>query len=168
MLLKSSTSANPSRGLKKKLPKRRPGRGHWSWAHQRAKPHELPGLAQNDPTKEKGATVVRAVAPLSNHYPHSKETARMIVHASEKLRIHPDPKLPPGTNYCLCPSCGHYFGGVTAFDMHLGPASDRACLAPGGMSDSHKQPLLRLSNRGYWVRIRQPIHLQQPPVPVAA
>ena len=92
----------------------------------------------------------------------------MIVHSSEKLRTHPDSKLPPGTNYCLCPSCGAFFGGVRAFELHrVGPTNDRSCLAPGGVPDSHKQPLLRLSNRGYWGRIRQPIHLQQPAVSVA-
>jgi len=93
----------------------------------------------------------------------------MIVHASEKLRTNPDSKLPPGTNRCLCASCGGYFGGVTSFDMHrVGPADDRSCLAPSDVRDRQKQPLLRLSNLGYWVRIRKPIHLQQPAVPVAA
>ena len=81
----------------------------------------------------------------------------------------PDSKLQFGTNRCLCAACGHYFGGVTSFDMHrVGPADNRSCLAPCGVRDKQKQPLLQLNDRGYWVRIDRPIHLQQPAVRVAA
>ena len=62
-------------------------------------------------------------------------------------------KLPIGSNRCFCASCGAYFGGVRAFEMHRdGPAGDRRCLAPSGMSDRHGQPLLTLNEQGYWVR----------------
>ncbi len=93
----------------------------------------------------------------------------MTIHLSNKLRTNPKLKLPPGTNRCLCASCGHYFGGVTAFDMHrVGPASERACLAPGGVSDGHNRPLLKLNKYGYWVRIDIPIHSHKPAVRKAA
>jgi len=61
-----------------------------------------------------------------------------------------DPKLKPGTNYCLCASCGEYFGGVRAFEMHRsGPSRDRSCLAPARVSDKHGKTLLELRG-GYW------------------
>ena len=93
----------------------------------------------------------------------------MIVHASEKLRTNPKPKLPPGTNRCLCASCGAYFGGVSAFDMHrVGPAADRSCLPPGAVRDKQERSLLWLNKYGYWVRNKKPIHLQRPVVREAA
>ena len=102
----------------------------------------------------------------------TKETAPMILpEKTTSLRKSTEPQLPPGTNRCQCASCGHYFGGVRAFEKHrvrVGPAVDRACLDPGGVSDSHKQPLLRLTEQGYWVRIDWPVHLRQPVVRVAA
>ncbi len=65
-----------------------------------------------------------------------------------------DTKLPAGTNRCKCASCGEYFGGVRAFEVHrVGPTDDRSCLAPAGMRDRHLRPLLRLNSRGYLVRI---------------
>lgn len=64
-----------------------------------------------------------------------------------------DSKLPPGTNYCRCANCGSYFGGLKTFEIHrIGPARDRACLGPGVLRDGHNRPVLRLSDRGYWVR----------------
>ena len=64
-----------------------------------------------------------------------------------------DVKLPPGTNFCKCGSCGSYFGGVGAFDLHrYGNSKDRACLPPSEVSDGQNRPLLRLNDRGYWVR----------------
>ena len=64
-----------------------------------------------------------------------------------------DPKLPVGTNYCKCSACGHYFGGATAFDLHRrGEYPDRACLAPSDVANKENKPLLRLNDRGYWVR----------------
>jgi len=63
-----------------------------------------------------------------------------------------DPKLPPDTNYCRCPSCGEYFSTVRAFDAHrVGDhrvPGDRRCLAPGGMEARG----LKLNARGYWCR----------------
>ncbi len=62
-------------------------------------------------------------------------------------------KLPIGSNRCQCAACGEYFGGVRAFEMHRdGPAGDRRCLTPSGMSDRHGQPFLTLNEHGYWVR----------------
>ena len=93
----------------------------------------------------------------------------MIVRALEKLRTHPNSKLPPGTNRCLCASCGVYFGGVTSYAMHrVGPADDRSCLAPGDVRDNQLRPLLKLNKFGYWVRIDHPGQRQQPIVRVAA
>ena len=81
----------------------------------------------------------------------------MIVHPITKLRT-PDQKLPHGTNRCKCSGCGEYFGGVRAFELHrVGQYPDRSCLAPSCVSDSQKQPLLRLNDRGYWVHIKKPM-----------
>ena len=81
----------------------------------------------------------------------------------------PDPKLPPGTNYCKCAACGCYFGGVRAFEKHcIGPGADRTCLDPCRVSDRQKRLLLQLNNRGYWVLIRRPVHLRKPAVLEAA
>ena len=64
-----------------------------------------------------------------------------------------DPKLPPGRNFCKCPACGIYFGGVQTFEAHrVGPARDRGCLPPGEVRDKHNRPLLKLNLKGYWVR----------------
>ena len=95
----------------------------------------------------------------------------MSLHHSDKLRTNPDPKLPLGTNRCLCASCGCYFGGVRAFELHrtrVGPAADRACLPPGGVRDKRNRPLLRLDKYDYWVQIDKPVHLRQPVVLEAA
>ena len=64
-----------------------------------------------------------------------------------------DPKLKPGSNRCKCGARGTYFGGVRAFELHrTGPADDRACLAPSGVADRQGNTLLRLNDRGYWIR----------------
>ena len=66
---------------------------------------------------------------------------------------HQGPRLPTGSNSCRCAACGHYFGGVRAFEMHRdGPAGERHCLATSGMRDTQGQLLLRLNDKGYWVR----------------
>ena len=58
-----------------------------------------------------------------------------------------DPKLPPGTNYCLCNVCGAYFSGVKAFDRHrVGSYPDRSCLGPVDMSERGFQ----INAKGYW------------------
>lgn len=68
----------------------------------------------------------------------------------------PDPKLPFASNKCKCPSCGQYFGGERAFDMHLGVGlrvgGDRACLPPSSVSDKQGRHLLKLNDRGYWIQ----------------
>ncbi|MGH7239912.1 MAG: hypothetical protein ACREHG_07585 [Candidatus Saccharimonadales bacterium] len=53
-----------------------------------------------------------------------------------------DPKLPPGTNYCLCSSCGRYFGGVNGFERHR---ISFKCVDPVHVG-------LSLNEHGYWVR----------------
>ena len=59
-----------------------------------------------------------------------------------------DPKLKPGTNYCLCRSCGQYFGGVKGFDMHR---RDSGCLPPDTLLTRKGERLLEINARGYWV-----------------
>ena len=53
-----------------------------------------------------------------------------------------DPKLPPGTNHCLCSACGRYFGGVNGFERHRVKFQ---CVDPVTIG-------LELNPRGYWVR----------------
>jgi len=53
-----------------------------------------------------------------------------------------DPKLPPGTNHCLCSACGRYFGGVNGFERHR---VSFACVDPISVG-------LVLNARGFWVR----------------
>lgn len=60
-----------------------------------------------------------------------------------------DPKLKLGTAYCLCRTCGSYFGGVASFDLHR---RDMACLPPGDVADRKGRALLKLTERGYWVK----------------
>ena len=66
-----------------------------------------------------------------------------------------DPKLPPGTNRCLCATCGEYFSGVRAFELHrvtvrvqVRVGGHRGCLGQPGMS----QIGLRVDCYGYWGR----------------
>lgn len=66
-----------------------------------------------------------------------------------------DLKLPLGTNFCKCPACGEYFGGVQAFDDHrVGPAADRRCLPLCTMADKQDGRRLRLNSQGYWIQAR--------------
>ena len=60
-----------------------------------------------------------------------------------------DPKLPIGSNFCKCGGCGAYFGGVTSFDLHRKKGS---CVPPSEVSDRQNERVLRLNDRGYWVR----------------
>lgn len=57
--------------------------------------------------------------------------------------------LPPGTNYCLCRSCGEYFGGVSSFDHHRKGAE---CRDPESLMGKYGQTLLSKNARGYWVQ----------------
>ena len=66
-----------------------------------------------------------------------------------------DPKLPVGTNFCKCSGCGEYFGGVSGFDMHR---VDRACLPPSEVASKEGEAMLRLNERGYWVRNYKEAH----------
>lgn len=64
-----------------------------------------------------------------------------------------DPRLPVGKNYCKCSACGHYFGGVFAFDLHrVGNANARKCVNPQSLASKYGEPVLFLNERGYWVR----------------
>ena len=66
-----------------------------------------------------------------------------------------DPMLPPGTNFCKCPSpsCGEYFTNVGTFDMHRkGNAENRRCSDPHTLVDKHGKARLRLTGKGYWAR----------------
>ena len=103
-------------------------------------------------------------APYKNMC-HSRATPKRIKVAKPKIRPlswyqprakEPDPKLPVGTNLCKCSGCNEYFGGVASFDLHRvvgsGAGRDRACLPPSEVADKHNRPVLRLNDRGYWVR----------------
>jgi hypothetical protein len=64
-----------------------------------------------------------------------------------------DPKLPYGTKYCKCPSCGEYFTTVTNFDLHrAGPPENRRCIPPGKLVTEKGKARLRLNAKGYWSR----------------
>lgn len=66
---------------------------------------------------------------------------------------HGDPKLKPGSGRCKCAECGRYFGGVRAFDLHrVGPANARSCADPARLTGNSGRTLLRLNDRGFWVR----------------
>ncbi len=57
-------------------------------------------------------------------------------------------RLPPGTNYCQCPTCKGYFNSVRAFDFHrTGPAEDRRCLTVPEMVEKGMEK----NRRDYWV-----------------
>ena len=64
-------------------------------------------------------------------------------------RFEIDPRLKPGTNYCVCGACGMCFGGVCSFEQHrVGPQRDRTCLGAAAMRGAG----LELNPRGYWGR----------------
>lgn len=70
-----------------------------------------------------------------------------------------DPKLPHGTKYCLCPSCGEYFTSPYAFDLHrAGEPTARHCVHPSKVLDKQRRPRLRLNDRGYWGSNRVRLH----------
>lgn len=77
-------------------------------------------------------------APLSGGKPGYK------IEHSEDSRITDcaDPRLPPGTNFCLCSACKRYFGGLHGFERHR---VNSQCLDPAVRG-------LELNKRGYWVR----------------
>ena len=58
-----------------------------------------------------------------------------------------DPKLGIGTRFCLCRSCGQYFGGASGFDLHR---RDGRCVPPDSLVDGKGTRLLFLNTRGYW------------------
>lgn len=63
-----------------------------------------------------------------------------------------DPKLKPGTRFCLCRSCGRYFGGVNGFDLHRRDSRvGRICLDPASVVDKQGYRKLWLNDRGFWV-----------------
>jgi hypothetical protein len=67
-----------------------------------------------------------------------------------------DPKLPPGTKYCLCAGCDEYFTSEYTFDMHrAGEPSARYCIPPEKVLDKQRRPKLRLNDRGYWTSNRR-------------
>lgn len=51
----------------------------------------------------------------------------------EKPQTHADPAV--GSNICMCPSCGEYFGGIRGFEMHrAGEFPDsRHCVDPASV-----------------------------------
>src|SRR6185312_14892036 len=53
-----------------------------------------------------------------------------------------DPKLPPGTNRCLCSACGRYFGGADGYTRHR---VNFQCVNPAILG-------MALNRGGYWVR----------------
>lgn len=58
-----------------------------------------------------------------------------------------DPKLKPGTRFCLCRACGQYFGGISGFDLHR---RNGACLPPAAVTNGKGEQLLFLGASGYW------------------
>lgn len=71
----------------------------------------------------------------------------------KKLPRKPDPRLRPGTNHCLCPTCGQYFTNEKNFDLHrAGNAQDRRCVYPGLVVDKNGNARLRRRADGLWVR----------------
>ena len=70
-----------------------------------------------------------------------------------------DPKLPLGTNYCLCAACGEYFTSESTFRLHRvddeNGISGRACRDPAKILDKTRQPRLRLTPSGHWASSRR-------------
>ena len=55
-----------------------------------------------------------------------------------------DPRLPIGTNYCKCSSCGEYFTGEKAFTRHRVRKDQQvSCLPPVDMSERGFYPVSR-------------------------
>jgi hypothetical protein len=61
-----------------------------------------------------------------------------------------DPKLPFGSNFCLCADCGEYFRSVKAFERHRRGShrieGDRRCTRIPDMGSLG----LSLDSKGYW------------------
>ena len=67
-----------------------------------------------------------------------------------------DPKLKPGTNYCLCAGCGEYFTSDHTFKMHrVGAAGKRRCRDPAKILDRSRKPRLRMATSGHWASARR-------------
>lgn len=60
------------------------------------------------------------------------------------------PRLPPGSRFCLCRRCGQTFLTLAAFDAHrilrVGLAADRSCETTPYRSELN----LTIDARGYW------------------
>ena len=65
-------------------------------------------------------------------------------------------KLPAGTKYCLCASCGEHFTSEYTFDMHrAGEPTNRHCIQPDKVLDKQRRPRLKLNDKGYWTSNRR-------------
>lgn len=63
----------------------------------------------------------------------------------------------PGKRGCQCAACGAVFGSVQGFDRHRagGYRAGRRCLTAAeiaALRDGRGRPVLRLDDRGVWVR----------------
>ena len=62
-----------------------------------------------------------------------------------------DPKLPIGSNHCLCASCGEYFTTVANFDGHReGKSLERRCVDPSTIRRKNGNARYRLNVKGLW------------------
>ncbi len=62
-----------------------------------------------------------------------------------------DPKLPFGTNRCLCSGCGEYFTTVANFDAHRkGDGEKRRCVDPSTMRLKNGNARYRITADGLW------------------
>jgi len=72
-----------------------------------------------------------------------------------------DPKLPFGSNYCLCSVCGEYFTSESTFRMHRvdddSGNEGRSCRDPAKILDRGRKPRLRLTPSGHWASARRRI-----------
>ncbi len=77
----------------------------------------------------------------------SRRSAHAATDECATARQTADPKLPHGTRFCRCASCGVYFRNVAAFEIHrVGVRDDRGCLQTPQMSGAG----LQLDSSGYW------------------
>jgi hypothetical protein len=72
-------------------------------------------------------------------------------------RVHPDPKLPRGTDKCLCRACGQYFKSSGTFTKHRvgnweAQGANRRCLTVEEMSALG----WLLNETGHWIRGKRP------------
>ena len=70
-----------------------------------------------------------------------------------------DPKLPIGSNHCLCSGCGRYFTTVANFDAHRkgkfapvgeGNSQNRRCVDPSTIKRKNGSARYRFSVKGLW------------------